>query len=65
MLQDDASDGEQAFMGKTLFIHKLIAWERSVLKQTQLLHHPNGVAQDLVITGCIPNKQKNREYLLC
>jgi hypothetical protein len=64
MLQDDASDGEQAFMGKTHFIHKLIAWERSVLRQ-KLLHHPNGVARDVVVTGCIPNKQKSREYLLC
>jgi hypothetical protein len=30
MLQEEASDGEEGLMGKTLFIHHLIAWVRPV-----------------------------------
>jgi hypothetical protein len=51
MFEDDASEGEQAFMGKTLFIHHLIAWGRPASRHTHLLQHPNGLAWDLVVIG--------------
>jgi hypothetical protein len=49
MLEDDTGNGEQALMGKSLFIHHLIAWRRPASRHTHLLQHPNGVTWDLVI----------------